>query len=112
MEKTAKISTVITTTNTDPNLAQQFILAANLQPSNHLMLFRSENTSTTKFNLLIADNLAQLSDSTTNSYQDLLIDTYLNATIESLPKKFYTTALIGNQKSKPSQKVLDHQDLY
>ncbi|CAG8668059.1 10884_t:CDS:1, partial [Dentiscutata erythropus] len=89
--KIAKIPTLIITTNIVPNLVQQPISAVDLQPSDLPGLSEPEDTLTTEPNLLTADNLALLSDSTANSQQDLPIDTHSNATIESLPKKSYTT---------------------
>ncbi|CAG8750529.1 25818_t:CDS:1, partial [Dentiscutata erythropus] len=89
VRKIAEIPTTITITNTDPNLVQQPTSVANLQPFDYLMLLRSENTFTTKFNLFMA-----------NSHQHLSIDTHSNTTIKSLLKKSYTMALIDNQKPK------------
>ncbi|CAG8538544.1 28357_t:CDS:2, partial [Dentiscutata erythropus] len=48
----------------------------------------------------MADNLALLPDFTTNSHQDLLTDTHSNATIESLPKKSYATALMATSQQE------------
>ncbi|CAG8724492.1 19560_t:CDS:1, partial [Dentiscutata erythropus] len=108
--KTTKISTPIITTNTVPNLVQQPILAVDLQLSDLLGLSGPENTFTTKPNLLMANNLAFLPNSTTNSHQDLPMNTQSNATIESLPKRSYATALTGNQKPKPQHKFSGHRD--
>ncbi|CAG8790321.1 17291_t:CDS:1, partial [Dentiscutata erythropus] len=112
VERTTEISTLIITTNTIPNLVQQPISASNLQPSDLPGLSGPENTFTTEPNSLTADNLALLPDSTTNSHQDLPMDTHSNATIESLPKtkKSYATVLTGNQKLKSKQKFSGHRD--
>ncbi|CAG8740140.1 12226_t:CDS:2 [Dentiscutata erythropus] len=108
MEKTAKIPTLIITTNSVPNLVQQPTSAADLQPSDLSGLSGPENTFTTKPNLLTANNLALLLDSTTNFHQDLPMDTHSNTTIESLPKtkKFYATALIETN-CPPLPSILD-----
>ncbi|CAG8472103.1 28605_t:CDS:2 [Dentiscutata erythropus] len=112
MRKTTEILTLIITTNTDPNLVQQLTSAVDLQFSNFLGLSRSKDILTTEFNLLTADNLALLPDSTTNSHQNLSIDTHSNTTIESLSKKSYTTALTNNQKLNSKYKcILVFKDL-
>ncbi|CAG8625502.1 8760_t:CDS:2, partial [Dentiscutata erythropus] len=110
VRKTTKFPTLIITTNTTFNLVQQFTSAVNLQPSNLSGLSKPKNIFTTKPNLLTANNLAFLPNSTANSYQDLPMDTHSNAIIKSLPKKSYTTALTDNQKVKPKYKYSGHQD--